>query len=404
MDEMIGGNLSVTGETTLIGNLMSANINNSGKITTKNLMVTMDEMIGGNLSVTGETTLIGNLMSANINNTGKITTKNLIVTMDEMIGGNLVVTGETTLIGNLMSANINNTGKITTKNLMVTMDEMIGGNLSVTGETTLIGNLMSANINNTGKITTKNLMVTMDEMIGGNLSVTGETTLIGNLMSANINNTGKITTKNLMVTMDEMIGGNLTVTGFTTTINKLVLNGNIDMQCTHSIQNANIVEAKIIRPACGSGNIIMDGNVLINKTLTVTGNTTLGNLSVNTFNLMGCLRYLMGTVQTTTATAGTTIVTIPIKTNTVYLIKTRLLALRNTFDTAAAFDWQRAYKNNAGTVTQVGGTDNVQFQDNGTYGMAYVISGTDVLINVIKTGGAQTINWSACIETYEYTP
>jgi hypothetical protein len=149
----------------------------------------------------------------------------------------------------------------------------------------------------------------------------------------------------------------------------------------------------------------MDGNVVINKTLTVVGNTTVGNLTVNGhFAIMNCLSYLMNTTQTTNATAKT-ITIVSTTTNTVYLMKARVLGLQDSNVAAVAFDYQRGYKNDAGVVNQLPGTDNVSFKDSGTgtWNLTFTISGTNVLIQVNGQAG-KTINWSSCVEIYQYKP
>lgn len=106
-------------------------------------------------------------------------------------------------------------------------------------------------------------------------------------------------------------------------------------------------------------------------------------------------------VQTTDATA-TVIKTIPIAGSKAVLIECRVTGLKSDLGTAAGYILHAVFRNNAGTVSQVG-TDSIDFvrEDDANWGGPQtVINGTDVEIKVVGLA-ATTIDWGA--DTYVTT-
>jgi hypothetical protein len=130
----------------------------------------------------------------------------------------------------------------------------------------------------------------------------------------------------------------------------------------------------------------------VTEALVVNGNlTTGGNLTSDDFEQVSHV-----TLQTTNATV-TTIKTIPISNEYVYQIESNICSGIN--DTSKGFTSKLvgSFKNNGGTVTQIGTTNEIVNSDfTGTAEVTMTISGTDVLIRV--TGeAATTIDWGSSI-------
>lgn len=130
----------------------------------------------------------------------------------------------------------------------------------------------------------------------------------------------------------------------------------------------------------------------ISGTLTVTGNlTTQGNLLVDDFE-----QTSHATVQTTNATS-TTIKTIPISNEYVYQIEANVVGGQNNTNQGITSKILGSFKNNGGTVTQIGKQNIIMNTDFvGTADVTMSISGTNVLVQV--TGeAATTVDWGCSI-------
>ena len=98
-------------------------------------------------------------------------------------------------------------------------------------------------------------------------------------------------------------------------------------------------------------------------------------------------------VQTTDATA-TVLKTVPIAGSKSVLIECRVTGLKSDLSTGAGYILRAVFRNNAGTVSQVG-TDSIDFvqeDDTNWGGPQTVINGTDVDIQVVGLA-ATTIDW-----------
>ncbi len=98
-------------------------------------------------------------------------------------------------------------------------------------------------------------------------------------------------------------------------------------------------------------------------------------------------------VQTTDATV-TTIATIATSSDLSYFPDVKIIARRSAGgDESAAYLLRAAFRNNAGTVTQIGNDDKLSFEDTQGWNVTTAISTTNILIQV--TGAAATIEWKA---------
>jgi hypothetical protein len=134
---------------------------------------TNDANIGGNITINGTTSLVGNITSA-VNVTGNIT------------GGNLLTPGVVTATGNVTGGNINTGGQVVavgnvTGTGIVMSGNITGGNLLTGGRIVATGNIDANNVNAVNDLTAEHIYTTGNAYIGGNLIVSG------NLSYININ-------------------------------------------------------------------------------------------------------------------------------------------------------------------------------------------------------------------------
>jgi hypothetical protein len=319
-DTDITGNLGVTGNITLGGNIQigdnsSDTINLVGSIT-NNLIpsvtgnfnigsnglrwknVYLSEAIVDDISVSGNlitTTVSNSNLELRANGTGAVR----VDTLD--FKSNIISSNSTNANINI---NPNGTGKI-----QLLKDTDITGNLSVTGNITLGGNIQigdnsSDTINLVGSIT-NNLIPS----VTGNFDIGSNSLRWRNLYASNVtvndieindnyirtvssnadlelraNGTGVVSIPSNNVTIDQ----NLTVTSGTTTLNNTVVNG------TLTTDNL-IVNAPVIASSFGTGDIIVQGNViqttLSNSNLELrangSGSIVLESLSVSSSTISG---------------------------------------------------------------------------------------------------------------------
>ena len=104
-----------------------------------------------------------------------------------------------------------------------------------------------------------------------------------------------------------------------------------------------------------------------------------------------------GTMDTVTTANNvlTTITTIPTNTDTTYFIDARLVARRTDSGTeSAGYKLYATYRNNGGVLSQVGSDDLLSQEDSAQWDVETVISGTNILIQVMGQNG-KTIDWKS---------
>jgi hypothetical protein len=100
-------------------------------------------------------------------------------------------------------------------------------------------------------------------------------------------------------------------------------------------------------------------------------------------------------VDTVTTTDGTvtTITTISTSTDITYFINARLASRRTDAGSeSGGYELKASYRNNSGTLTQIGSDDKLSQEDTNPWNIETSISGTDVLVRVTGQAG-KTINW-----------
>ena len=126
-----------------------------------------------------------------------------------------------------------------------------------------------------------------------------------------------------------------------------------------------------------------------------------GNLTVTGFSINNCVTYQTDKV-TTTDNVDTLAQTIATTSDTVYLLEIKVVALRDDASEGAGYIYKQTYRNDAGTVFQVGGTIKQQFEDSGPWDLTVVINGTSIESSV-KGQNGKTIMWSVCTEIHAMT-
>lgn len=133
------------------------------------------------------------------------------------------------------------------------------------------------------------------------------------------------------------------------------------------------------------------GNSII---ATNAGNTALVDTGLNPVDIT----FIKASITTTDATQ-TTILTIPTVSDKAYVIKATFLARQTTTPFAtASFNLSATVNNVAGTVTLVGGANDLQYVPVTTVWTAAInVSGTNIILQVVGQA-ATTVNWNVKVD------
>jgi filamentous hemagglutinin len=275
---------TVTGQSTVTGNITGGNVTTTGKANIGTLEVTGTGSITGNLTVTanitggnvntlglvsaGTASVTGNTTSGNlltggiVSATGNITTGGLITAVGNITGANMFTAGDVSAAGNVNGNNINAVnavvGNIDVGNIQVTGNIIVNSVTSNTFVTAagnvLAGQQVSAVGNITGgNIATAGLVTVTGNVTAGNFDTAGLITAVGNITGGNITTTGVVTTSNVT-----SIAG-LTVTTANGDINLWPTSGNIKLANTvinnlaSPIQSTDAVTKQYVDDAVSSG-------------------------------------------------------------------------------------------------------------------------------------------------------
>lgn len=283
-DASIGRNLTVTGSSTLKGTLgvtgaatlnstlnvkgistlegatsLKSTLNVVGATTLQNTL-TVQEAVTFNktLHTVGDTTLDANMLlkgNAQINGT-------LTADKTTTLKADLNVTGATTLNNTLTVKN----------NALLEMNLNVKGNTTIDGTASVTGKLSTTSISNTGNITTNTLSTVASASIGTTLSVTGATTLTG---AANLKSS-------LTVAGTTTLNNTLSVTG-ASTLNSLTVNDSATITKNLTVGQATTLEGILTANsnAIFGRDVQIKEDLLIDKTLSVTGNSSVSNITAS---------------------------------------------------------------------------------------------------------------------------
>jgi hypothetical protein len=253
-DANIGGNITINGTTSLVGNISSA-LNVTGNITGGNLLTpgvvtATGNITGGNLSAgSGIISTTGNINGANVNATAGITAGTTVIATGNVTGGNINTAGQVVATGNVTGGNVTTSGLTSTGTLAVSSTSsftgnitsafnvtgnIAGGNISTPGLISATGNVTGGNLVTSGLTSTGTLAVSSTSsftgnitspfnvtgnIAGGNISASGVVSAVGNVSGGNLTTAGLTSTGTLETTGNALIGGNLVVQGNITYIN-----------------------------------------------------------------------------------------------------------------------------------------------------------------------------------------
>ena len=264
---IIGGNVDasrVNANTVTVNTTISA----AGNITGNNLIGTtvtattvtaIANVVGGNITTSGQVSATGNIQGGNLNAPGGTVTSYIVSATGQVQGGNLVTTGFITATGNITGGNVD-TGNLHAANINVDSivsaignvygNNLIGSSLSVSGNVSagnvaISGTFGAASLSATGNIT------------GGNLLTTGLVSATGNVSGS------------------YFIGNGSQLTGITVSAGTSILNGNSNVVVAAN-SNVTISSAGVSNIASFANTGVYVAGV-VSATGNVTGSYLLGN-------------------------------------------------------------------------------------------------------------------------------
>jgi hypothetical protein len=270
---------------TSVGILTSASI--SGNTTTGNLNTAGSVSANGNVTAAyliGNIT--GNVSGNSISVSGNITGGNLLTSGAVTATGNVTgayIAGNGSLLTNITGANV--TGTVANATTAVTAGTVTSNaQANITSVGTLTGLTVGGNISATGNVTAANFFGNVTGNISGNIDAAGSNTQVqfndtGDILGASAGFTFD-KTANLLTVSGTVAGGNLTTGGAVSATGNvtgayIIGNGSLLTNITGANVTGNVLNAQFVtQPA--QANITSVGTL---TSLSVTGNTTSGNIS-----------------------------------------------------------------------------------------------------------------------------
>jgi len=303
VDGAFSGNVDITGDMTLTGNLDSLDVTGNvvaGNFTTTGVVDAGTVTASSTITATGNIDG-GNLTTAGTTQTGSLSANTTITATGNVSGGNLTTAG-TTQTGSLsanttVSATGNvSGGNITTSGEVDATGNVSGGNLTTAGEVDATGNVSGGNLTTagttqTGDLTANTTISATGNVSGGNLTTSGEVDATGNvsggnLVTAGTTQTGSLSANTTITATGNVSGGNLTTSGTTQTGS---LSANTTVSATGNVSGGNITTSGEV-DATGNvsgGNLVTSGEldaetVVANTSVTSPLITSDAGLSITT--------------------------------------------------------------------------------------------------------------------------
>ena len=246
----------------------SGAISAGGNITGNNLIgttligttvIATANVVGGNITTTGQISSTGNIQGGNLNVPGGTVTSLTVSAQGNIRGNNIVTPGFITATGNITGGNVD-TGNIHAGN--VNVDSIVSAQGNVYGDTfvgnalAVSGNISAGNISISGTFGTSTLSAA-GNVTGGNLLTTGRVSASGN------------------VSGNYFVGNGALLTGITVSAGTSLLNGNSNVVVSAS--------GNVTVGVNGTGNIAQFSNTgayvtgVVSATGNITGSYLLGN-------------------------------------------------------------------------------------------------------------------------------
>jgi hypothetical protein len=213
-----GGNVDasrVNANTVTVASTISA----AGNITGNNLIGTtvtattvtaIANVVGGNITTSGQVSATGNVQGGNLNAPGGTVTSAIVSATGRVQGGNLVTTGYITATGNITGGNVDtgnvHAGNINVDSVISAIGNIYGNNL-VGRSLSVTGNVSAGNVSISGTFGAASLSAS-GNITGGNLLTTGLISSVGNISGG------------------YFVGNGALLTGITVSAGTSILNGN----------------------------------------------------------------------------------------------------------------------------------------------------------------------------------
>ena len=207
-----GGNVD-TGRVNANTVTVNTTISAAGNITGNNLIGTtvtattvtaIANVVGGNITTSGQVSATGNIQGGNLNAPGGTVTSNIVSATGRVQGGNFVTTGSITATGNITGGNVD-TGNIH------------AGNINVDSNISAVGNVYGNNLIGSSLSVSGNLSA-------GNVSISGTFGASALSASGNITGGNLLTAGNIFGSY--FVGNGSLLTGITVSAGTSILNGN----------------------------------------------------------------------------------------------------------------------------------------------------------------------------------
>jgi hypothetical protein len=257
-----------------VNSITASNISASGYISASNLYVKTNITDAGTLTVVGASTLAG-LTGTTATFSGLVSASAGLTASAIQDAGTLTVVGVTTLAG-LTGTTATFSGLVSASAGLTASAIQDAGTLTVVGNS-ILTTVTASNISASGNISSSN------EYIAGTLTVIGNSTLSNvfatNITASNISASGNISASTLRVVSSIVDGGSLTVLG-NTTLGDAVgdttqITGSTSLSGSFSVVGISTFSGLVSASAGLTASAIQDAG-----TLTVVGNSTLGNTFV----------------------------------------------------------------------------------------------------------------------------
>ena len=304
-DMTVGGNLAVTGTTSLAGNIISdANVTGDitgGNVYSNGTVSAVGDVAGANLTTGGTVSSTGDITGGNINTAGTVSATGTVTGGDINTGGNVSATG------NVLGGNLSTSGNVYAAYVVGN----ISGNVTAPGANTQViyndGGLLKASSGLTFTKTSNALSVG-GTVTGGNLETAGTVSATGDVSGANFSVTGNIVpTANVTYSLGNALNkwSSLYVSGNTVYMGNLQIK-NPEGNTFAVYRNDGVTLADINTNTLSATGDVTGGNLATGGTVSATGTVTGGNLETGG-TISGTGTITGGNVQTggTVSATGT---------------------------------------------------------------------------------------------------
>jgi hypothetical protein len=286
----------VTGLISASGNVTGGNLRTAGLISATSTITSAANVTGGNLLTAGLISATGNIQGGNLRTAGLISATSTITSAANITGGNLLTGGLISATGTIISAgNLSLTGNIvdvgelwvnTSANGNINLNVNGTGQTNIpTGILSVTGNIQGGNLRTTGLISATSTITSAANITGGNL-------LTGGLISATGNVAGNYFIGNGSQLTGISAGSGTSISSGTSNVNVVSSGGNVTVGVGGT---ANVIvwatTGQYVTGLISANGNVTGGNLLtaglISAASTVTGTSHLGSVVSVSGNVTG---------------------------------------------------------------------------------------------------------------------